>query len=86
MRLASIGFVTSSRPARTRVAEAEAVADAKQQESLLGTAGDVLGSILGGRSRTNPIRSAARRHSAAKQAKARAATAAVQSGQQEPRS
>ena len=63
--------------ARTRVAEAEAVADAKQQESLLGTAGDVLGSILGGSSRTNPIRSAARRHSAAKQAKAKAATAAT---------
>ncbi len=69
--------------ARTRVAEAEAVASARQQESFLGTAGDVLGALLGGRSRSNPIKQAATRHSASKRAKAKAAAEATKADAKE---
>ncbi len=65
-----------------KVSQLEAAASAKKQEAWLGTAGSVLGSLLGGRSNSAKIASMARgmgtltgRQSRASQAEARARTA-----------
>lgn len=59
-----------------RVRDLEADADAKGQEELLSGAGDLLGALLGGRARSNPLGQAAKRRSATAKARTRADTAA----------
>ncbi|HUG31363.1 MAG TPA: hypothetical protein VMM14_00605 [Acidimicrobiia bacterium] len=62
--------------AQARSREANAVAAAKSEETLLGTAGDLLGAFLGGRSSATVLDRAARRRSAAAKAGAKADTEA----------
>lgn len=62
--------------AQSRYHEANAVAAAKSEENMLGTAGDLLGAFLGGRSRSGALRRVATRRSAAAKAEARADSAA----------
>ncbi|HEX2404123.1 MAG TPA: hypothetical protein VHM29_05415, partial [Acidimicrobiia bacterium] len=61
--------------AENRVADLESTAGSKQTEELLSGAGDIIGVLFGGRSRSNPLGQAARRRSAASQARARAENA-----------
>lgn len=58
--------------AQARFAEADAVASAKSQETVLGTAGDLLGAFLGGRSGSTALSNAARRRTASAKATAKA--------------
>lgn len=58
--------------AEARYQEADAVAAAKSQETLLGTAGDLLGTFLGGRSGSTALSKAAKRRTAAAKAEAKA--------------
>jgi hypothetical protein len=60
--------------AQARFREADAVAAAKSEETLLGTAGDLLGAFLGGRSGSTVLGKAARRRAAAAKAGAKAET------------
>jgi hypothetical protein len=60
--------------AQARFAEADAVASAKSQETLLGTAGDLLGAFLGGRSGSTALSKAAQRRTASAKAAAKAET------------
>jgi hypothetical protein len=62
--------------AQARYREADAVAAAKSEETLLGTAGDLLGAFLGGRSGSTILGKAARRRAAAAKAGAKADTEA----------
>jgi hypothetical protein len=62
--------------AQARYREADAVAAAKSEETLLGTAGDLLGAFLGGRSGSTVLGKAARRRAAAAKAGAKAETEA----------
>lgn len=61
-----------------RVRDLEAEAGSKGQEELLTGAGDLLGALFGGRSRSDPIGQAARRRSATSKARARAEAAEEQ--------
>lgn len=61
--------------AENRVVELESAASSKQQEELLSGAGDLLGALLGGRKRSNPLGQAARRRSATQTARDRAENA-----------
>jgi Helicase HerA, central domain len=61
--------------AQTRFQEADAVAAAKSQETMLGTAGDLLGAFLGGKSGTTALNKAASRRTASAKAGARADSA-----------
>lgn len=61
--------------AENRVADLEATAGSKQTEELLSGAGDIIGVLFGGRSRSNPLGQAVRRRSAASQARKRAENA-----------
>lgn len=61
--------------AENRVADLEATAGSKQTDELVSGAGDIIGVLFGGRSRSNPLGQAARRRSAASQARARAENA-----------
>jgi len=61
--------------AENRVAELESAASSKQQEELLSGAGDLLGALLGGRKRSNPLGQAAKRRSATQTARDRAENA-----------
>ncbi|MGD2101723.1 MAG: DUF87 domain-containing protein [Acidimicrobiia bacterium] len=63
--------------AQARWQEADAVAAAKSQETVLGTAGDLLGAFLGGKSGSTALKGAARRRTAATKAVAKAETAAA---------
>ena len=58
--------------AQARYQEADAVAAAKSQESLLGTAGDLLGAFLGGKSGSTALNRAATRRTATAKAQAKA--------------
>lgn len=58
--------------AQARYHEADAVAAAKSQETLLGTAGDLLGAFLGGRSGSTALGKLSRRRTASAQAAAKA--------------
>jgi hypothetical protein len=60
--------------AQARSQEAEAVATAKNQETILGTAGDLLGAFLGGRSGSTALSKAAGRRTASARASAKAET------------
>ncbi len=60
--------------AQARFQEADAVASAKSQETLLGTAGDLLGAFLGGKSGSTALSKAASRRTASAKATARADT------------
>jgi hypothetical protein len=62
--------------AQSRYHEANSVAAAKSEENMLGTAGDLLGAFLGGRSRSGALKRVATRRSAAAKAEARADSAA----------
>lgn len=62
--------------ARARWAEADAVAAAKNEETVLGTAGDLLGAFLGGKSGSTALNKAATRRTAAAKASAKADTEA----------
>jgi hypothetical protein len=66
---------TALSKAENRVADLDATAGSKQTEELLSGAGDLIGVLLGGRKRSNPLGGAARRRSASSQAKARAENA-----------
>ena len=57
--------------AEIRVRELEGEADAKQQNELISGAGDLLGALLGGRKRSNPLGMAADRRAATTKARAR---------------
>ena len=57
--------------------EADAVAAAKSEENLLGTAGDLLGAFLGGRSGSTALRKASTRRTATAKAQAKAETEAA---------
>lgn len=63
--------------AQTRYQEADAVAAAKSQENLLGTAGDLLGAFLGGKSGSTALNKAASRRTATAKASAKADSAAA---------
>lgn len=63
--------------AEARYQEADAVAAAKSQESLVGTAGDLLGAFLGGRSGSTALDKAAKRRTAAARAEAKAGSEAA---------
>lgn len=63
--------------AQTRYHEADAVAAAKSEETLLGTAGDLLGAFLGGRSNSTALNKVARRRTAAAKAEAKAESEAA---------
>jgi hypothetical protein len=63
--------------AQARYQEADAVAAAKSQENLLGTAGDLLGAFLGGKSGSTALKRTATRRTATAKAEARADTAAA---------
>ncbi|HEU4320405.1 MAG TPA: DUF87 domain-containing protein [Acidimicrobiia bacterium] len=58
--------------AQARWTEADAVAAAKSQETMLGTAGDLLGAFLGGKSGSTALSKAASRRTATAKAQARA--------------
>ncbi|HEU4895558.1 MAG TPA: DUF87 domain-containing protein [Acidimicrobiia bacterium] len=58
--------------AQTRYEEADAVAAAKAEENLLGTAGDLLGAFLGGRSGSTALKKTASRRTAVSKAEAKA--------------
>jgi hypothetical protein len=58
--------------AETRVGELEGQASAKQQDELFSGAGDLLGSLLGGRRSSNPLGKAASRRSATRNAQVKA--------------
>jgi hypothetical protein len=62
--------------AENRVRDLEADVASKQQEELLSGAGDLLGALLGGRRRSNPLGDAARRRAASQRARTRAEAAA----------
>ncbi|MGH8950903.1 MAG: ATP-binding protein [Acidimicrobiia bacterium] len=66
---------TTLSKAENRVADLEATAGSKQTEELLSGAGDLIGVLLGGSKRSNPLGGAARRRSASSQARARAENA-----------
>jgi len=63
--------------AQVRYQEADAVAAAKSQENVLGTAGDLLGAFLGGKSGSTALNKAARRRTATAKAEARAESEAA---------
>ncbi len=63
--------------ADARVRELDAEASAKKQEEVMSGAGDLLGALLGGRSRSNPLGKAASRRAATEKAEARADAAAA---------
>lgn len=63
--------------AQRRYHEADAVAAAKSEENLLGTAGDLLGAFLGGRSGSTALRKASSRRTATVKAEAKAETEAA---------
>ena len=63
--------------AQARWSEADAVAAAKGQETVLGTAGDLLGAFLGGRSGSTALNKAATRRTATAKAQAKADTEAA---------
>jgi hypothetical protein len=63
--------------AQARYQEADAVAAAKSQESVLGTAGDLLGAFLGGKSGSTALDKAARRRTASAKAEAKAESEAA---------
>jgi hypothetical protein len=58
--------------AETRLILADQEAAAKQQSELISGAGELLGTFIGGRSRSNPLGSAASRRAATQKARARA--------------
>jgi hypothetical protein len=60
------------RVSETRMAGAEDDAASRQQEEVLSGAGDLLGALLGGRRRSNPLGRVASRRSATQRARARA--------------
>ncbi len=62
--------------ADARVRELEGAASAKKQEELLSGAGDLLGALLGGSKRSNPLGKAASRRAATRKAQTRADAAA----------
>ncbi|MEA1901913.1 MAG: DUF87 domain-containing protein [Actinomycetota bacterium] len=62
--------------ADARARELEGDASAKQQEELMSGAGDLLGALLGGSKRSNPLGKAASRRAASQKARARAEAAA----------
>ncbi|MGH8916224.1 MAG: hypothetical protein ACRDZM_17135, partial [Acidimicrobiia bacterium] len=62
--------------AENRVADLEADAGSKQQDELLSGAGDLIGALLGGRKRSNPLGQAARRRAASQKARNRVEVAA----------
>lgn len=62
--------------AEARVADLEADASSRTTDEVLSGAGELLGALLGGRKRSNPLGQAAKRRSATQRAKARADTAA----------
>jgi hypothetical protein len=64
--------------AKTRYQEADAVAAAKSEESLMGTAGDLLGAFLGGKSGSSALKKTASRRTAVAKAEARAESAATE--------
>lgn len=63
--------------AQTRYQEADAVAAAKSEESVLGTAGDLLGAFLGGRSGSTALKKMASRRTAVAKAEAKAESEAA---------
>ena len=63
--------------AQRRYHEADAVAAAKSEENLLGTAGDLLGAFLGGRSGSTALRKASSRRTATVKVEAKAETEAA---------
>lgn len=63
--------------AQARYQEADAVAAAKSQETVLGTAGDLLGAFLGGKSGASALNKAASRRTASAKASAKAGTEAA---------
>ena len=71
--------------AESRVADLEADAASRQSDELLSGAGDLLGALLGGRSRSNPLGQAAKRRAASQKAASRvdSATQTVTVEQQE---
>jgi hypothetical protein len=73
---------TALAKAENRVRDLEADVSSKQQEELLSGAGDLLGALLGGRRRSNPLGGAARRRAASQRARTRA-DAAYQSVDEE---
>lgn len=68
--------------AENRVRDLEVEAAAKHQEELLSGAGDLLGALLGGRRRSNPLGQAARRRAASQKARSRVETAAATTEQE----
>ena len=66
---------TALAKAENRVRDLEADVSSKQQEELLSGAGDLLGALLGGRRRSNPLGGAARRRAASRRARTRAEAA-----------
>jgi hypothetical protein len=60
--------------AEAKLEEAQADASSRQQDELLSGAGDLLGALLGGRSRANPLNGVASRRSQTQKAKTRAET------------
>lgn len=62
--------------ADVRVRELEGAASAKKQEELISGAGDLLGALLGGSKRSNPLGKAASRRAATRKAQTRADAAA----------
>jgi hypothetical protein len=66
---------TALSKAENRVADLDAAAGSKQTEELMSGAGDIIGVLLGGRRRSNPLGQAARRRTASSQARARAENA-----------
>ncbi len=58
--------------AEHRVTDLETAAGSKQTEEILSGAGDIIGVLLGGRKRSNPLGQAARRRSESSRARARA--------------
>ena len=63
--------------AQTRYQEADAVAAARSEENLLGTAGDLLGAFLGGRSGSTALKKTASRRTAVARAEAKAESEAA---------
>jgi phage host-nuclease inhibitor protein Gam len=71
--------------AENRVADLQEDASSRQSDELLSGAGDLLGALLGGRKRSNPLGQAARRRAASQKAQSRAdnATEALADEQRE---
>ncbi len=63
--------------AQARYQEADAIAAAKSEETVLGTAGDLLGAFLGGKSGSTALNKAASRRTAAAKAEAKAESEAT---------